>query len=333
MTAAVSAGSHSRDHGLRPFDARHDLGALADLIETSFAEQLDQAGRQMVAGMRLLSRLGWLGWLLSRWLLPPAANPIGYVWEQDGQVVGNASLMPVRNYGRRWVMANVAVQPRYRRHGIGSRLVGAAIETARERGARQVILQVDQENQAAQSMYGQFGFKLLTDRSTWFRPRGLAPTHTTEDTRARVREDDEWQDQFTLASRLHPEGLIWPFPTVASIFRPRGLAGWTGAASYLHWVWRTAENLEASLSLRPGVEPGIQRLVLVASPAARDLAEGALLDCVLARPASKRTAFVIDYPTGVAGPAFSERGFIERRQLRWMGLELTPPSKRHEGQP
>jgi ribosomal protein S18 acetylase RimI-like enzyme len=333
LTAAVSADSRPRDHGLRAFDGRRDLGALADLIETSFAEQLDQAGRQMVAGMRLFSRLGWLGWLLSRWLLPPAANPIGFVWEQDGQVVGNASLMPVRNYSRRWVMANVAVQPRYRRHGIGRRLVGAAIEAARERGARQVILQVDQENQAAQALYNQFGFKLLADRSTWFRPRGLAPTHTIEGSQVRSREDDEWRDQFELASRLHPEGLIWPFPTVTSIFRPRGLAGWTGAASHLHWVWRTAEGLEASLSLRPGVEPGIQRLVMVTSPAVRGLAEGPLLDRILARPASRRTAFVIDYPTGAAGSAFSERGFFERRQLRWMGLDLARSSKRSAGQP
>jgi ribosomal protein S18 acetylase RimI-like enzyme len=324
LTAAVSTSSPPRGHGLRPFNARRDMGALADLIETAFAQQLDSAGRQMVAGMRILSRLGWLGWLLSRWLLPPAANPIGYVWEEEGRVVGNASLMPVRNYERRWVIANVAVQEGFRRRGIAGQLVEAAIAAARERAARQVILQVDRENQAARDLYHRYGFQTLADRTTWVRPHGLAPMPAVDTAHARPREPGEWHEQLALARRLHPEGLIWPFPTVASLFRPRAMAGWPALNPQSHWVWRTEGRIQGSLSLRPGIEPGLQRLVLVVEPAFRDQAEGALLDCVLEKPVSRRMAYVLDYETGCGETILRERGFEPRRGLLWMGLDLAP---------
>ena len=306
------------------------MGALADLIETAFAEQLDEAGRQMVVGMRILSHLGWLGWLLSRWVLPPAANPIGYVWEEDGRVVGNASLMPVRNYDRRWVIANVAVRESFRRQGIGRQLVQTAVAAVRKRGARQIILQVDRENQPARALYQRFGFKTLADRTTWVRPRGLPPVSPAEAAHARLREPGEWHEQFSLARRLHPEGLIWPFPTVASLFRPRGITEWPALNPYLHWIWRVEGSLQGSLSQRPGVEPGLQRLVLVVEPAVRGLAEGELLDCVLEKPVSRRTAYVLDYETGSAEAILRERGFKPRRQLLWMGLDLVAKGMRPE---
>ncbi len=77
MTAAVTAGARSAQRGIRRFDARRDLSALANLIELGFAENLDRSGRQMVQGLRTLGKLGWIGGWLSRWLLPPAAESEG----------------------------------------------------------------------------------------------------------------------------------------------------------------------------------------------------------------------------------------------------------------
>ena len=323
MTAAVSTGSPASDHGLRPFDARRDMGALADLIETAFAEQLDPAGRQMVAGMRLLARFGWFGAFLGRWLLPPAAKPTGVVWQEGGRVVGNASLMPVRNYSQRWVMANVAVLPAYRQRGIAGQLVRAAIETARARGALQVILQVDRNNEAACTLYRHFNFGLLSDRTTWTRRRGLFRLGTAGCGRAEPRQPEAWRQQFALAHRLHPEGLIWPFPTVSSMFRPQTLPVWSAGSGTRHWVWRRSGELLGSLSLRPGVEPGLTRLVMFVASQARGEAEAELLDCAL-DAAGRSRAMILDYPTGEAVDALRQRGFEQRRQLLWMGLELKP---------
>jgi ribosomal protein S18 acetylase RimI-like enzyme len=306
------------------------MGALADLIATAFAEQLDRTGRQMVGGMRLLSRLGWLGWLLGRWLLPPAANPVGFVWEQDGRIVGNASLMPVRNYGQRWVMANVAVHPEYRRRGIANQLVHASIDAVRERGARELILQVDRGNEVARAMYQHFGFRLLSDRTTWYRQRGLQAVPAPSSVHVGPREPGEWHAQYALARRVYPEGLIWPFPTVPSLFRPAG-ASWFNGRSRSHWLWRANGRVEGSLSLRPGVEPGLQRILLIVDSEVSELAEPALLDCACSRPMSRYSAFVLDYKTGAAEDALRIRGFEPRRQLLWMGLDLhTNPTRRED---
>jgi ribosomal protein S18 acetylase RimI-like enzyme len=167
LTAAVTAGRPKRGHGLRRFDPGRDLSALADLIEAGFAERLDPSGRRMVRGLRLFGKLGWLGGLLGRWFLPPAANPQGFVWEEQGAVIGNASLLPVTNYSQRWVMANVVVLPERRRRGIGRTLVTRSIEHARSRGAREIILQVDLNNEAATALYLGLGFKAYEPRTTW----------------------------------------------------------------------------------------------------------------------------------------------------------------------
>ena len=47
----------------------------------------------------------------------------GYVWEQDGRIVGNASLIPFRDNGKRiFLIANVATHPITVGAGSGVRL-------------------------------------------------------------------------------------------------------------------------------------------------------------------------------------------------------------------
>ncbi|TFH35852.1 MAG: GNAT family N-acetyltransferase, partial [Anaerolineales bacterium] len=209
MTAAVTAGRSAQGKGLRPFDSRRDLSALADLIEVGFSGSLDRSGRRMVHGLRTLGRLGWLGGALSRWILPPAANPQGFVWEENGRVLGNASLLPVTDFPQRWVMANVAVFPEQRRRGIARSLVTASIEDAQSRGAREIILQVDQGNQAAHQLYQSLGFDGSPSRTTWVgRVPSEEPTPALT-TPVRQRRASEWRWQWELARKLHPEGLVW----------------------------------------------------------------------------------------------------------------------------
>ena len=135
MTAGVIARASQSSPGLRPIDPRRDMGQVADLIEATFRGDLDGTARRMVREMRTLGRIGWVGWALSRLLLPPAARPFGFVWEENERIVGNASLLPVSGHPRRWVMANVAVHPEYRRRGIARQMVDASDHFARKAGA------------------------------------------------------------------------------------------------------------------------------------------------------------------------------------------------------
>ena len=77
---AVTAGAIARPSqsspGLRTIDPRRDMGQVADLIEITFRGDLDGTGQRMVREMRTLGRIGWIGFALSRLLLPPVASTL-----------------------------------------------------------------------------------------------------------------------------------------------------------------------------------------------------------------------------------------------------------------
>jgi GNAT superfamily N-acetyltransferase len=298
------------------------MSALADLIETAFGERLDESGRRMIREMRFLGRVGWIGWLFSKWLLPPAANPYGFVWEMNGKLVGNASMLPVEHFRHRWVLANVAVSPEQRGQGIAGQLVDASIDFARRRGARKLILQVDAGNESALALYRHRHFSVSTTRTVWTAngiPRALQDVDPGP---ARKRRIDEWHEQWALAKRLHPEGLIWPYPTVSSIFRPGGTQRWLPVGPERHFVWREAGQLVGSLSLRHSSQPGVWRIVLVVEPEYRGEIEAGLLGAALESYRRAQWRYILEYPHDAAKKTLSELGFRTQRTLTWMSRTI-----------
>ena len=320
MTAAVLARSPRTFTGLRPVDLRRDMAPVADLIELAFSGRLDPTGQRMLREMRRLGRAGWIGWLVGWLTLPRAAYAQGFVWEEEGCLVGNASLMGVDGYPGRTILANVAVHPDHRRKGIGRGLVQASIDMARRRGGTKIILQVASDNAGTLDLYASLGFRTLTTRTTWKRlPGGERPAVHGEAT-VRHRRGDEWRQEWALASRLHPEGLVWPYPLHVDLFRPTGVAGgWPGG---IHWVWPKEGPLAACLAARPVADPRGQRLILVAEPEVRGRAEGPLLATALAEMGDRRGAMVLEHVIGPGDQALAGLGFRPERTLTWMDLDL-----------
>lgn len=246
MTAA-QAVRPTRHAGMRAVDPRRDLRGLADLIESAFADTLDDSGRRMVEEMRRFGRFGWLGWLVGHLVLPPAAYPEGFVWVEDGRLVGNASLMRVEGSPGRWVLANVAVRPEHRRGGIARRLVSACMDLVDDKRAQEVLLQVKADNLGAQELYRQFGFVLSSTRASWRRLTRPAPDVGSGVGGARQRRPREWMEHYELARRLIPEGVVWPHPLRPSLFRP---GAWLAAEVWRHWVWPEEGALQGWLSAR-----------------------------------------------------------------------------------
>lgn len=66
-----------------------------------------------------------------------------------------------------WVIApeahitTLAVEPQYRRRGIGERLLAALLEAAQDMGADRATLEVRESNVAAQSLYRKYGFEAV----------------------------------------------------------------------------------------------------------------------------------------------------------------------------
>ena len=66
-------------------------------------------------------------------------------------------------------LAKIIVAPEYRGMGIGSKLIGALIDKARERSFAVIGLNVQPDNSVAIQMYGKWGFK-FADRPTTVNP-------------------------------------------------------------------------------------------------------------------------------------------------------------------
>ena len=63
---------------------------------------------------------------------------------------------------------NMAVREDWRQAGLGSGLLGAALEEAKRRGARRSFLEVRAANEAAQTLYTKFGFSVGGRRANYY---------------------------------------------------------------------------------------------------------------------------------------------------------------------
>lgn len=298
------------------------MRAIAELIETAFTGQLDDDGLRMIRWMKLLGRARWIGWMISFYLLPPAARPMGFVWESDGRVVGNSSLLPVEGHRDRWVLVNMAVHPEYRRRGIARELVRASMAFVRQRGGRRLLLQVDVDSHGAQDLYTSTGFKPIATRTTWIGRGDRLRFGEMETGLTRRRARDEWEEQWLLVRRVHPEGIVWPYPPAKSLFQPRGLTDVVGLGPGRHWVWSEQGSLLASLTARWGSDLGAWRLYMVVTPEARERVERSILAFALTDLPIRGDRIILEYPYGVAGSQLRELGFYARRNLTWMMHEF-----------
>jgi RimJ/RimL family protein N-acetyltransferase len=83
------------------------------------------------------------------------------VAEVDGEPAGYVALgRATRLESNRHVLyvRGLNVAPDHQRHGIGRALLGAAVEAAREQGARRLTLRVLSTNPQARALYESFGF-------------------------------------------------------------------------------------------------------------------------------------------------------------------------------
>lgn len=155
----VAAAPRRAQEGLVPFDPRRHLRAVADLMVQTFAAELGPGGRLTLRHLQRMARWGsWGLWLWGTesgvWEAP------GFVWLEEGQVVGNISLRRTASPGG-WMIGNVAVRPEWRGRSIGRALVEAAVNSAAERGGAWVGLEVREDSPVARGLYERMGFQTV----------------------------------------------------------------------------------------------------------------------------------------------------------------------------
>lgn len=325
--AAIPSVRHTSRNGLRPVNLQHDLAQIADLIELCFGPVLDRSGRDAVREMQTLGRHWPLLWLLTGLSGTLPSWGLGYVWEENGRVVGNISTQRSAAHSREWLIANVAVHPEYRRRGIARALTRAALAFARAEGGHTAILQVDDDNAAAIDLYRGLGFSRVTTRAVWSRSPGPVPAHALTGYDVRPSLGREWRDRYGLAQAVMPEGLTWNQPLRSSDFRPalteRASRFLTGQ-SREEWVVRRGDRtLIGGLTILTN-DGGADTLTLLVHPEHRGSLERALLIRALRRLGRRPWPARFEYPAGLPASeaVFAELGFRAHRTLAWMKARL-----------
>jgi ribosomal protein S18 acetylase RimI-like enzyme len=323
MTASLLL-HRAPQNGLQALDLSRHLGGMARLIEQCFASTLDASGRGFVREMRALSHLGPL---LKVFDVVPFGSywNKGYVWLDDGQIVGCASAQRAA-HSNRWLVANVAVHPDHRRKGIAQALMQATLELVRAQGGAEVMLQVDDDNLGALALYRQLGFAEVTTQTIWRRAATAAvPGESASPFTVRLRRPSEWRVQLTLARQSRPHGLAWNEPLTDEPFRPT-LGKWLNdfgeGLIEEHWMAEHVGRFVGSLVLRMGGS-GNDRLILLAHPEWAGPVERALLAHGLRRLAHRPWPVNVDYAAEGEGAAVLRSfDFQPGRLLRWMRAEI-----------
>lgn len=302
---------------------RRDLEPAADLIELCFAETLTVDGRRYLQKMRATAKAQ----KDSPWgaiAAPRAATPMaGYIWEENGEVVGNLSLIPFFHRGRRInLIANVSVHPDYRRRGIARALTRAALEKSRRRRISEVWLQVREDNPAAGALYTSMGFEAQGRRSTWnVRPKALRG-EIPPGARVTIRGTRHWDQQSTWLSENYPHSMRWHFQLGFQAIRP-GLLGllyrFFSDVRVRHWAAQEKGCLLGVLTWQAS-HAHADYLWLAAPPeteaqALRTIAPFLKRESLLRRPLS------LDYPAGRLGDVLHEAGFEFQHTLVWMKVK------------
>jgi ribosomal protein S18 acetylase RimI-like enzyme len=205
------AGLAARDstlRGLRPFNPLLDLRPTTELIELAFGGALDPVSREMLREMSALAWLyGPLFWLLNATRSPLADSYSGYVWMDQGNIVGNITVHRRHGEKKGWFISNLAVHPSHRRKGIARDLMIAGLDLARERHARRISLEVKAGNVAARKLYDSLGFTQV-DSVTRMRMDPLRPARPilVDDYRIEMVKRSHWRELLQLAEQtLSPE--------------------------------------------------------------------------------------------------------------------------------
>jgi ribosomal protein S18 acetylase RimI-like enzyme len=305
---------------LRALNIVHDLPGVADLVEKCFADTMDADGRNYIQQMRHAGQdnvfLRWASNAVETVSMPLS----GYVWEENGEIIGNVSLIPHRR-GRKkyYLIANVAVRPEYRKRGIGRALTRAAIEHAKLHRADETWLHVREDNPVAIGLYLSMGFVELARRTSWQAEPDRNPGGNNLFKEVTNRTARDWPDQENWLRGLYPDIINWYQPMPWKSLRPGvGPALYRFMSDYevRHWVARV-NNLPAAMVSWQAMAGRNNRLwIAIPQEGNKDTLTGLLQ--YARHQLAWREKIGLDFPAGLYIEAIEAAGFYPLRTLLWM---------------
>ncbi len=310
---------------IRKLDVRRDLINVADLIELCFYNQMDAEGQDYVRQIRRAARDNrYLRWI------PGAGEQVsfplhGYVWEEDGKIIGNLSLIPFFRNGKwRYLIANVAVHPDYRRRGIARHLTQKALDHIREHSVSEAWLQVRDDNEAAYTLYRSLGFVEQARRTLWVSTRTALDSPTLPSgIEVRPGMPADWASEAAWMRAIYPPEIAWNLPIDIRRFRPsigNLFLKWLRNEKFRHWTaWLNGEMIGAA-AWEANMLAG-DNLWLSPSPEHEDEAVRALL-MYSRQELYYQHMISVNYPAGRAALAFQQSGFQAHNTLIWMEIRF-----------
>lgn len=111
----------------------------------------------------------WTEEAIAKELINTAASY--YVAEEEGLIIGYGGLWHMADEGE---IINIAVSKQSRQKHVGSMLLSALLEEAKNHHVQNVFLEVRESNEAARALYTKFNFKEIGRRKNYYH-------HPTED--------------------------------------------------------------------------------------------------------------------------------------------------------
>ena len=132
--------------GPRPINMAKDSRQVLQLLDLSFGRRYRSSGQRVLYDRLSLSQTNPL---VLRFNMMRSGFIPGFVWEENGQIVGNLTLLGSEVPGR-YLIANVAVHPAFRRRGIARGLLQEAVDHIVDQGCRTLMLQVESTSTSEQ---------------------------------------------------------------------------------------------------------------------------------------------------------------------------------------
>jgi ribosomal protein S18 acetylase RimI-like enzyme len=315
----------AREGIIRPINPRTDLREIADLIELCFKETIDEDGLDYIRYLRkLATNANNLSWGDS-FSMSSFAQIQGFVYELDGVIVGNLSMIPFHKNGEFiYLIANVAVHPQHRRKRIALDLTSKSLKHAKEKLAKSVWLQVRDDNPPAIQLYEQMGFIEKCRRSTYTIPPSVKlKDYMGYGIRIKKRTNEEWSQQKIWLKETYPEDVRWNVGLRENRFIP---GFWKTLARFFAGISMTSYSVYKDNSFIGCAT--LEKTSLYADNLWIACAEE--YDDVVIRasiPNFRNSSFFIrpqtvNFPVGRGTKAFADLGFIENHTLIWMEERL-----------
>ncbi|MFT5195223.1 MAG: ribosomal protein S18 acetylase RimI-like enzyme [Candidatus Promineifilaceae bacterium] len=148
--------SAQNDTNVRAMSVRRDARQVISLLELVFNQHLRGAGHHTIA-----ANFSFQDLLKGQDQIVP-----GFVYSLDKRIVGNVSILESKTPGR-YLVANVAVHPDFRRRGIARKMMKQVMLYIKGRAGHQIVLQVEAENANAIVLYQKLGFHAVGTLNDW----------------------------------------------------------------------------------------------------------------------------------------------------------------------